>query len=152
MAYIPIEKYVDKSIDILNTNECKHIKHILICSDRLSAITEFNNLLKKKSSNLEVLYVLNGSLYSMNNNKHSVKEKYEITNTGYDQSTLNKKNCEFKKGFVDNLIDEVCYMINSDFFIGTFTSGVDRFIALGRKSLDKCYSLDVQWHESLVNP
>lgn len=63
---------------------------------------------------------------------------------GFDEKTYNLKSDFVKRDEVLNMLFDMDMMINSSFFIGTFSSNVGCVVAM-YLGLDKCHSIDVSW-------
>lgn len=63
---------------------------------------------------------------------------------GFDEKTYNLKSDFVRRDEVLNMLFDMDMMINSSFFIGTFSSNVGCVVAM-YLGLDKCYSIDVSW-------
>lgn len=66
--------------------------------------------------------------------------------TGYDQGRFNWEDENTKKQHMLDLFIDLHFLIESQFYIGTYSSNLSRLVALS-KGKDKCHSLDVdEWH------
>ena len=63
---------------------------------------------------------------------------------GFDEKTYNLKSDSVRRDEVLNMLFDMDMMINSSFFIGTFSSNVGCVVAM-YLGLDKCHSIDVSW-------
>ena len=63
---------------------------------------------------------------------------------GFDEKTYNLKSDSVRREEVLNMLFDMDMMINSSFFIGTFSSNVGCVVAM-YLGLDKCHSIDVSW-------
>ena len=63
---------------------------------------------------------------------------------GFDEKTYNLKSDFVRRDEVLNMLFDMDMMINSSFFIGTFSSNVGCVVAM-YLGLDKCHSIDVSW-------
>ena len=63
---------------------------------------------------------------------------------GFDEKTYNLKSDSVRRDEVMNMLFDMDMMINSSFFIGTFSSNVGCVVAM-YLGLDKCHSIDVSW-------
>ena len=63
---------------------------------------------------------------------------------GCDEKTYNLKSDSVRRDEVLNMLFDMDMMINSSFFIGTFSSNVGCVVAM-YLGLDKCHSIDVSW-------
>ena len=63
---------------------------------------------------------------------------------GFDEKTYNLKSDPVRRDEVLNMLFDMDMMINSSFFIGTFSSNVGCVVAM-YLGLDKCHSIDVSW-------
>ena len=63
---------------------------------------------------------------------------------GFDEKTYNLKSDSVRRDEVLNMLFDMDMMINSSFFIGTFSSNVGCVVAM-YLGLDKCQSIDVSW-------
>ena len=63
---------------------------------------------------------------------------------GFDEKKYNLKSDSVRRDEVLNMLFDMDMMINSSFFIGTFSSNVGCVVAM-YLGLDKCHSIDVSW-------
>lgn len=63
---------------------------------------------------------------------------------GFDEKTYNLKSDSVRRDEVLNMLFDMDMMINSSFFIGTFSSNVGCVVAM-YLGLDKCHSIDMSW-------
>ena len=63
---------------------------------------------------------------------------------GFEEKTYNLKSDSVRRDEVLNMLFDMDMMINSSFFIGTFSSNVGCVVAM-YLGLDKCHSIDVSW-------
>ena len=63
---------------------------------------------------------------------------------GFDEKTYNLKSDSVRRDEVLNMLFDMDMMINSSFFIGTFSSNVGCVVAM-YLGLNKCHSIDVSW-------
>ena len=63
---------------------------------------------------------------------------------GFDEKTYNLKSDSVRRDEVLNMLFDMDMMINSSFFIGTFSSNVGCVVAM-YLGLEKCHSIDVSW-------
>ena len=116
----PVE-YVDK----IKQNNPTNINNIFIASDDHSAIQEFKKICPSH---------------------WNIKTFCAPHKKGYDQPTFAKENKKIKKQQMIDLFIDIHFLKESEFFIGTHTSNVGRFIALF-KGKDKYLSVakDNRW-------
>jgi hypothetical protein len=70
----------------------------------------------------------------------------ERNNKGYDEAGFLSKNSEETKTDMISLFNDLHFLAESEYFIGTYSSNIGRLIAL-IKGQDKCHSLDIkEWH------
>lgn len=100
------------------------IKNFTICTDDYTVIEEF-----KKEFPEFVFYTL-----CPDNRK------------GYSQTSFNKiKDKRLKKQETINLLKDSYLLYYSEYFIGTYSSNISRYITLIRNN-NNCYSMDIDWH------
>jgi hypothetical protein len=120
MQNIPVSTYVNSII--LNSNKY-NITSIYYASDDVNKIKAIISQLP--------LY----NHYTLNTNKFGHQESF------FNQMSLENKQHEFSI-----LMNDIMFLKNSLYFIGTYTSNLSRFVASIR-SLDSCTSLDTkEWH------
>lgn len=119
MEDIDLNLYVDAIRDAIHIS-----RNIFIATDDTSVITYMLN--KLHGANVNIFYNKNNKL------------------NGFDEKTYNSKNTFSKKDEVLNMLFDMDMMINSQFFIGTFSSNVGCVVAM-YLGLDKCHSIDVSW-------
>lgn len=117
--FFNIESYVNK---VLNINP--DVKTFTICTDDYSVIEEF----EKKYPSYEYF------TFCKSNQK------------GYSQTAHNNlKNKELIQNEALNIIKDAHILTLTDYFVGTFSSNISRFIVLERDN-NNCYSLDKPWY------
>jgi hypothetical protein len=106
-------------------DKCKELNiiNVYYATDDIENLTE----IMRKLPNLNHYY--------NNNNRNK---------TGYNNSNFNNLSSNDKKIEFDNMMIDFFTIVNSDFFICTFSSNVSRFVALYRDPT-KCKSLDTKW-------
>jgi hypothetical protein len=120
MKNIPVSTYVNSII--LNSNKY-NITNVFYASDDANKINSIISQLPQYNH------------YKIN-----------IDKFGYYQNSFNQLRLEKKKDEFSTLINEIMFLKNSIYFIGTYSSNLSRFIVL-LKSLDSCTSLDTkEWH------
>lgn len=114
-----LKTYVNKAISI-----DPNINKFTICTDDYSVIEDF----KTEYPNYDFITFCSKS------------------KRGYSQTEFNSlTSLELKNNEVISILKDAYLLINSKFFIGTFSSNIGRYIVLERNNIE-CYSIDTEWH------
>ena len=69
-----------------------------------------------------------------------------VTNEQMGHSTLKRRKRRFSRSELIQLLAEVQVAGSADFFVGTMSSNLSRYVALLHSNLSNCMSLDRGWH------
>lgn len=104
---------------------CSHIKHLFIATDDYRVIDNFIHI---------------------TDNHYTIQTKCPKSHTGYYQKDFDRLKPIQRKSKMTNLLIDLHLLINSDFFIGPYSSNVGRLISLC-KGQEKCFAVDnLPWH------
>jgi hypothetical protein len=77
--------------------------------------------------------------------QYEIETLCQQTQKGYQQSSHNQASSAAKRAVIHGILADIECLCRAEHFIGTFSSNIGRLIAL-RLGLEKCTSLDDEWH------
>lgn len=116
MNDIDLKKYIEKIKE-------HDIQNIYIATDDISIIPQIKKLLPT----------------------YNIFYNHSVSQTGFFEKEFNKKTKNEKVNDVINVLIDVEILKSANYFIGTFSSNLSRIIPCFIK-LDKCTSIDIDWH------
>ena len=126
--------------DKIVTGEMEDI-NLNIYVDAIRKYSYISNNIYIATDDVTVISYISKKLSDIDTNIYYNKEN-ELK--GFDEKTYNLKSDSVRRDEVLNMLFDMDMMINSSFFIGTFSSNVGCVVAM-YLGLDKCHSIDVSW-------
>ena len=126
--------------DKIVTGEMEDID-LNIYADTIRKYSYISNNIYIATDDVTVISYISKKLSDIDTNIYYNKENKL---KGFDEKTYNLKSDSVRRDEVLNMLFDMDMMINSSFFIGTFSSNVGCVVAL-YLGLDKCHSIDVSW-------
>ena len=126
--------------DKIVTGEMEDID-LNIYADTIRKYSYISNNIYIATDDVTVISYISKKLSDIDTNIYYNKENKL---KGFDEKTYNLKSDSVRRDEVLNMLFDMDMMINSSFFIGTFSSNVGCVVAM-YLGLDKCHSIDVSW-------
>ena len=126
--------------DKIVTGEMEDID-LNIYADTIRIYSYISNNIYIATDDVTVISYISKKLSDIDTNIYYNKENKL---KGFDEKTYNLKSDSVRRDEVLNMLFDMDMMINSSFFIGTFSSNVGCVVAM-YLGLDKCHSIDVSW-------
>ena len=126
--------------DKIVTGEMENI-NLNIYVDAIRKYSYISNNIYIATDDVTVISYISKKLSDIDTNIYYNKENKL---KGFDEKTYNLKSDSVRRDEVLNMLFDMDMMINSSFFIGTFSSNVGCVVAM-YLGLDKCHSIDVSW-------
>ena len=126
--------------DKIVTGEMEDID-LNIYADAIRKYSYISNNIYIATDDVTVISYISKKLSDIDTNIYYNKENKL---KGFDEKTYNLKSDSVRRDEVLNMLFDMDMMINSSFFIGTFSSNVGCVVAM-YLGLDKCHSIDVSW-------
>ena len=126
--------------DKIVTGEMEDID-LNIYADTIRKYSYISNNIYIATDDVTVISYISKKLSDIDTNIYYNKENKL---KGFDEKTYNLKSDSVRRDEVLNMLFDMDMMINSSFFIGTFSSNVGCVVAM-YLGLDKCHSINMSW-------
>lgn len=136
------ESYIGVHIrrgDKIATKEMENIK-----------IEKYITAIKTKEGVSKVVYIATDDINVVETIRAGLGDSYKVfhntllSSSGYDSDKYNKEDLEYRYSETKLAILDVDILLNSEYFIGTYSSNLSRIIPCF-KGLSACESLDIPW-------
>lgn len=127
--------------DKITSREMDNIE-LSVYLDKIIEMSEYYNYLYVATDDCRIVDYFDKSL---RNSGVFVYSNLQNTQNGFVESEFNKKDVKAKKSDVLNMLFDMDMLINSSYFIGTYSSNIGRIVPL-YIGFEKCFSVDVKWN------
>lgn len=127
--------------DKITSREMDNIE-LSVYLDKIIEMSEYYNYLYVATDDCRIVDYFDKSL---KNSGVFVYSNLQNTQNGFVESEFNKKDVKAKKSDVLNMLFDMDMLINSSYFIGTYSSNIGRIVPL-YIGFEKCFSVDVKWN------